>query len=56
MFAVRDVPTVSVHDHVHPIETASFVDTVEAADWVWVGEVPGLVGLWVMRRGTTESA
>jgi len=27
---------------------------LEAAGWHRVGEVPGLTGLWVMRRGRTE--
>ena len=30
------------------------VEALEAAGWQRVGEVPGLVGLWVMRRATAE--
>jgi hypothetical protein len=30
------------------------VATLEAAGWVRVGEVPGLTGLWMMRRDATD--
>ena len=42
--------------HVTGFDKAPRVTTLEGVGWVRVAEVPGLVRLWVMRRGTTESA
>lgn len=37
--------------HVRGFSSVPRVATLEAAGWVRVGEVAGLVGVWVMRRG-----
>jgi hypothetical protein len=42
--------------HVTGFGKAPRVTTLEGFAWARVAAVPGLVGLWVMRRGTTESA
>lgn len=47
---------VAVFAHVTGFGKAARVTTEEGSGWVRVAEVPRLVGLWVMRRGTTESA
>jgi hypothetical protein len=42
--------------HVTGFGKVSRVANLEAVGWVRVPEVPGLVGRWVMARGTTASA
>jgi hypothetical protein len=47
---------VAAFAHVTGFGKAARVTTQEGFGWVRVAEVPRLVGLWVIRSGTTESA